>query len=178
MPFHPVTAALMYRGIYTVPNLLSEQRPVDIPEDELEGEYPAGTPARRPSYLCAQVELERGARGARAVRRCLPGGRSGEQLRMRPDQPAPLGAAARVAEAERQPGPCPRGPQRCGNLLGPAAGSRGRAVGGDGAAKRPVEAGVRAEPRRRPSRSTRVLIPSAASARGSALAFTFHSCSF
>lgn len=38
MPFHPVTAALMYRGIYTVPNLLSEQRPVDIPEDELEGE--------------------------------------------------------------------------------------------------------------------------------------------
>lgn len=43
MPFHPVTAALMYRGIYTVPNLLSEQRPVDIPEDELEGECPAGT---------------------------------------------------------------------------------------------------------------------------------------
>lgn len=44
MPFHPVTAALMYRGIYTVPNLLSEQRPVDIPEDELEGECPAGPP--------------------------------------------------------------------------------------------------------------------------------------
>lgn len=63
MPFHPVTAALMYRGIYTVPNLLSEQRPVDIPEDELEGEYPAGTPARRPSYLCAQVKLELGAQG-------------------------------------------------------------------------------------------------------------------
>ncbi|NXS86140.1 CABP7 protein, partial [Erpornis zantholeuca] len=38
MPFHPVTAALMYRGIYTVPNILSEQRPVEIPEDELEGE--------------------------------------------------------------------------------------------------------------------------------------------
>ncbi|NXC07469.1 CABP7 protein, partial [Orthonyx spaldingii] len=36
MPFHPVTAALMYRGIYTVPNILAEQRPVDIPEDELE----------------------------------------------------------------------------------------------------------------------------------------------
>lgn len=65
MPFHPVTAALMYRGIYTVPNLLSEQRPVDIPEDELEGEYPAGTPARGPSYLCAQVKRELGARGAR-----------------------------------------------------------------------------------------------------------------
>nr|XP_020852217.1 calcium-binding protein 7 isoform X3 [Phascolarctos cinereus] len=38
MPFHPVTAALMYRGIYTVPNILSEQRPVEIPEDELEGD--------------------------------------------------------------------------------------------------------------------------------------------
>lgn len=37
MPFHPVTAALMYRGIYTVPNIL-EQHPVEIPEDELEGE--------------------------------------------------------------------------------------------------------------------------------------------
>lgn len=48
MPFHPVTAALMYRGIYTVPNLLSEQRPVDIPEDELEGECPTGTPVTSP----------------------------------------------------------------------------------------------------------------------------------
>lgn len=38
MPFHPVTAALMYRGIYTIPNILAEQHPVDIPEDELEGE--------------------------------------------------------------------------------------------------------------------------------------------
>ncbi|NXO94505.1 CABP7 protein, partial [Certhia brachydactyla] len=38
MPFHPVTAALMYRGIYTVPNILADQRPVEIPEDELEGE--------------------------------------------------------------------------------------------------------------------------------------------
>ncbi|NXW45753.1 CABP7 protein, partial [Nyctiprogne leucopyga] len=36
MPFHPVTAALMYRGIYTVPSILAEQRPVEIPEDELE----------------------------------------------------------------------------------------------------------------------------------------------
>lgn len=64
MPFHPVTAALMYRGIYTVPNLLSEQRPVDIPEDELEGECPAGTPACRPSYLCAQVKRRLGAQEA------------------------------------------------------------------------------------------------------------------
>ncbi|KAF1595348.1 Calcium-binding protein 7, partial [Eudyptes moseleyi] len=36
MPFHPVTAALMYRGIYTIPNILAEQHPVEIPEDELE----------------------------------------------------------------------------------------------------------------------------------------------
>ncbi|NXV08100.1 CABP7 protein, partial [Cettia cetti] len=42
MPFHPVTAALMYRGIYTVPNILAEQRPVEIPEDELEGERARG----------------------------------------------------------------------------------------------------------------------------------------
>ncbi|NXX83937.1 CABP7 protein, partial [Urocolius indicus] len=42
MPFHPVTAALMYRGIYTVPNILAEQRPVEIPEDELEGERAVG----------------------------------------------------------------------------------------------------------------------------------------
>ncbi|NXS64223.1 CABP7 protein, partial [Brachypteracias leptosomus] len=42
MPFHPVTAALMYRGIYTVPNILAEQRPVEIPEDELEGERAGG----------------------------------------------------------------------------------------------------------------------------------------
>ncbi|NXF86130.1 CABP7 protein, partial [Eubucco bourcierii] len=42
MPFHPVTAALMYRGIYTVPNILSDQRPVEIPEDELEGERAGG----------------------------------------------------------------------------------------------------------------------------------------
>ncbi|NXH16747.1 CABP7 protein, partial [Bucco capensis] len=42
MPFHPVTAALMYRGIYTVPNILTEQRPVEIPEDELEGEQAGG----------------------------------------------------------------------------------------------------------------------------------------
>lgn len=42
MPFHPVTAALMYRGIYTVPNILAEQHPVEIPEDELEGERAGG----------------------------------------------------------------------------------------------------------------------------------------
>ncbi|KAL8180513.1 UNVERIFIED_CONTAM: hypothetical protein K2H54_026525 [Gekko kuhli] len=28
----------MYRGIYTIPNILAEQHPVDIPEDELEEE--------------------------------------------------------------------------------------------------------------------------------------------
>lgn len=81
MPFHPVTAALMYRGIYTVPNLLSEQRPVDIPEDELEGECVA-----RPA-----------------------------------DPPAP----PRIPGTRGSGAPGKRGPLRCGNLPGPAAGSRG-----------------------------------------------------
>ncbi|XP_062890374.1 calcium-binding protein 7 [Mobula hypostoma] len=36
MPMHPVTATLMYRGIYTIPDILSNQDPIDIPEDELE----------------------------------------------------------------------------------------------------------------------------------------------
>ncbi|NXX55564.1 CABP7 protein, partial [Scopus umbretta] len=57
MPFHPVTAALMYRGIYTIPNILAEQHPVEIPEDELEGER-AGGGGPTPS----------GARGARGAR--------------------------------------------------------------------------------------------------------------
>ena len=39
MPFHPVTAALMYRGIYTIPDLFTEHQPIDIPEDELEGKW-------------------------------------------------------------------------------------------------------------------------------------------
>lgn len=69
MPFHPVTAALMYRGIYTVPNLLSEQRPVDIPEDELEGECPAGTPATRPPTCAPKCRAGSGRRGpCRATR--------------------------------------------------------------------------------------------------------------
>ncbi|XP_042090748.1 calcium-binding protein 7 isoform X1 [Ovis aries] len=75
MPFHPVTAALMYRGIYTVPNLLSEQRPVDIPEDELEeireafkvfdrdgngfiSKQELGTAMRSLGYMPNEVELE------------------------------------------------------------------------------------------------------------------------
>ncbi|XP_077617615.1 calcium-binding protein 7 [Crocuta crocuta] len=73
--FHPVTAALMYRGIYTVPNLLSEQRPVDIPEDELEeireafkvfdrdgngfiSKQELGTAMRSLGYMPNEVELE------------------------------------------------------------------------------------------------------------------------
>ncbi|XP_024623715.1 calcium-binding protein 7 [Neophocaena asiaeorientalis asiaeorientalis] len=74
-PFHPVSAALMYRGIYTVPNLLSEQRPVDIPEDELEeireafkvfdrdgngfiSKQELGTAMRSLGYMPNEVELE------------------------------------------------------------------------------------------------------------------------
>lgn len=37
MPFHPVTAALMYRGVYTIPELLREHAPTQLPEDEIEG---------------------------------------------------------------------------------------------------------------------------------------------
>lgn len=126
MPFHPVTAALMYRGIYTVPNLLSEQRPVDIPEDELEGEYP-GTPARGPSYLCAQVEREPGARGGRgAVRRCLlPGGRSGEPLRR---EAGPARAPGRRGEGLRGGGAARPLAARC-PALRKLAGSRRRVTG-------------------------------------------------
>ncbi|XP_025963900.1 calcium-binding protein 7 isoform X1 [Dromaius novaehollandiae] len=75
MPFHPVTAALMYRGIYTVPNLLAEQHPVEIPEDELEeireafkvfdrdgngfiSKQELGTAMRSLGYMPNEVELE------------------------------------------------------------------------------------------------------------------------
>lgn len=126
MPFHPVTAALMYRGIYTVPNLLSEQRPVDIPEDELEGECPAGTSARWPSYLCAQVKRSLGAQGRGAVCRCrLPGGHSSEQLR---------GEAGRVRTSGRRGGgrqgggaaqPLPAWSPALRKLAGPCSGVTG-----------------------------------------------------
>ncbi|XP_032991917.1 calcium-binding protein 7 isoform X1 [Lacerta agilis] len=76
MPFHPVTAALMYRGIYTIPNILAtEQHPVDIPEDELEeireafkvfdrdgngfiSKQELGTAMRSLGYMPNEVELE------------------------------------------------------------------------------------------------------------------------
>ncbi|NWZ50226.1 CABP7 protein, partial [Haliaeetus albicilla] len=65
MPFHPVTAALMYRGIYTIPNILAEQHPVEIPEDELEGERAGGGWGGRGGIPC-------GVRGGRCPP--LPGG--------------------------------------------------------------------------------------------------------
>ncbi|XP_054699889.1 calcium-binding protein 7 isoform X1 [Grus americana] len=75
MPFHPVTAALMYRGIYTIPNILAEQHPVEIPEDELEeireafkvfdrdgngfiSKQELGTAMRSLGYMPNEVELE------------------------------------------------------------------------------------------------------------------------
>ncbi|NXY10308.1 CABP7 protein, partial [Pteruthius melanotis] len=67
MPFHPVTAALMYRGIYTVPNILAEQRPVEIPEDELEGErwrgagFPLRGAAGSPPPRCHNMTVAGGA---------------------------------------------------------------------------------------------------------------------
>lgn len=44
MPMHPVTSTLMYRGICTIPDILSYSAPVNLPEDEVEGENRA--PAR------------------------------------------------------------------------------------------------------------------------------------
>lgn len=38
MPMHPVTSTLMYRGICTIPDILSYGTPVNLPEDEVEGE--------------------------------------------------------------------------------------------------------------------------------------------
>ena len=37
MPMHPVTSTLMYRGICTIPDILSYSAPVNLPEDEVEG---------------------------------------------------------------------------------------------------------------------------------------------
>ncbi len=45
MPMHPVTSTLMYRGICTIPDILSYSAPVNLPEDEVEGEM---LPVREP----------------------------------------------------------------------------------------------------------------------------------
>ncbi|NWY04203.1 CABP7 protein, partial [Nothoprocta ornata] len=79
MPFHPVTAALMYRGIYTVPNIVAEQHPVEIPEDELEGERAGergwgGAGARGGSRGGAAASL-----GARGVPRAAGAGARAER---------------------------------------------------------------------------------------------------
>lgn len=46
MPMHPVTSTLMYRGVCAIPDILSYSAPVNLPEDEVEGEmlpvYPNG----------------------------------------------------------------------------------------------------------------------------------------
>lgn len=103
---------------------------------------PRRDPRHAPSYLCAQVP------------RWLAGGAPGtllrdsdERLRGRRDGPVAPGSAVGVAAARGQRGPCPRGPRRCGNLRGPAAGSLGRVARGDGAARRRrLKWGVRAVP--------------------------------
>ncbi|XP_061673886.1 calcium-binding protein 7 isoform X4 [Syngnathoides biaculeatus] len=38
MPMHPITSTLMYRGMCTIPDILSYSAPVNLPEDEVEGE--------------------------------------------------------------------------------------------------------------------------------------------
>lgn len=45
MPMHPVTSTLMYRGMCTIPDILSYSAPVNLPEDEVEGET-------APVYVC------------------------------------------------------------------------------------------------------------------------------
>lgn len=103
-------------------------------------------PRHAPSYLCAQVpRWPGGGRGFRGARTLLRD--SDEALRGRRDGPAAPGSAVGVAAARGQRGSCPRGPRRCGNLRGPAAGSLGRAGRGDGAARRwGLKCGVRAVP--------------------------------
>ncbi|KAM8961713.1 calcium-binding protein 7 isoform 2-T2 [Pelodytes ibericus] len=75
MPFHPVTAALMYRGVYTIPELLREHSPTQLPEDEIEeireafkvfdrdgngfiSKQELGTAMRSLGYMPNEVELE------------------------------------------------------------------------------------------------------------------------
>ncbi|CAH2294979.1 calcium-binding 7 [Pelobates cultripes] len=75
MPFHPVTAALMYRGVYTIPELLREHAPTQLPEDEIEeireafkvfdrdgngfiSKQELGTAMRSLGYMPNEVELE------------------------------------------------------------------------------------------------------------------------
>ncbi|XP_075424985.1 calcium-binding protein 7 isoform X2 [Ascaphus truei] len=75
MPFHPVTAALMYRGVYTIPELLREHSPAQLPEDEIEeireafkvfdrdgngfiSKQELGTAMRSLGYMPNEVELE------------------------------------------------------------------------------------------------------------------------
>ncbi|XP_040276206.1 calcium-binding protein 7 [Bufo gargarizans] len=75
MPFHPVTAALMYRGVYTIPELLRDHSPTQLPEDEIEeireafkvfdrdgngfiSKQELGTAMRSLGYMPNEVELE------------------------------------------------------------------------------------------------------------------------
>ncbi|XP_063310825.1 calcium-binding protein 7 isoform X1 [Pelobates fuscus] len=75
MPFHPVTAALMYRGVYTIPELLRDHAPTQLPEDEIEeireafkvfdrdgngfiSKQELGTAMRSLGYMPNEVELE------------------------------------------------------------------------------------------------------------------------
>ena len=56
MPMHPVTSTLMYRGICTIPDILSYSAPVNLPEDEVEGEMWRAKYCRSRLYYYISVE--------------------------------------------------------------------------------------------------------------------------
>lgn len=42
MPVRAVTTRFMYKGLCTIPDVLSYRTPVNLPEDEVEGQYALG----------------------------------------------------------------------------------------------------------------------------------------
>lgn len=140
----------------------------------------AGTPARSPSYLCAQVKRGPGTRGAGgcpwvpAARGTLQRAAArGDRTRSSPwaqrwGSPRRPGSSARARVVPRAAETC-RAPQRGHGAAQSAVTVRQRGGLGWGSELRPP---------RRPDRSTHLRTPSAAPARSSALGLTFRSCRF
>lgn len=73
MPMHPVTSTLMYRGMCTIPDILSYSAPVNLPEDEVEGETASVyvcTCVRVRVHVCESVS-EKGTRDRLVQRRAV-----------------------------------------------------------------------------------------------------------